>query len=293
MSDGGEIKNIQENIVSIFEKLFVGLQGFNRNPQDYFSASTIGDTVKLTSLFDGKEYDCRTKNDVQRSASDMVKQKSHYDSLINRIDLTHLPDRNREQYFTPQMFNDLCGQHSDILKNADSISVQDYGDKKMAYISFSKDASNSYAGFSISPYNETNNEYIVGFTYKDSLSLPVRYVVLCSDNLEKEIKNITRLNEESFLANKKEGYMFNEDEAPKEQLKQAGLKWNDLSEVQKRDLLRGKETSVITVTGKNDKGKKTFLRGHLQLQRTGASTADFMFRKASKPTRALKINRLK
>jgi len=292
MSDGGEIKNIQENIVGMFEKLFFGLLRLNNNPKDYFSASTMDDeAVKLTSLFDGKEYDCRTKNEAQNSVSEMVTQKNYYDSLINRINLTHPPEIRKEQYFTPQMFNDLGGQHSAILKNADSIGIQEDGDKKVAYIGFNKDASNNYAGFSISPYNESNKEYLVGFASKESLSLPVRYVVLGSDNLEKEIKNTTQLNEKAFLSNKKEGFMFNEEEAPKEQLKEAGLKWKDLSEVQKRDLLTGKETSAVTIAGKNEKGKKIYYRGHLQLHRTGANSADFMFRKTS--SRTLKLNLFK
>jgi hypothetical protein len=291
MSDGGEIKNIQENIVGMFEKLFFGLQQFNSIPDDYFSTSTSGDTVKLSSLFDGREYDCPTKKEIQNSMSDIVAQKNMYDNLLNRMAFIDLPEGNREQYFTPQMFNDLGGQHSGILKNVDSIGVSDYGDKKNAYFNFNKDASRIYSGFSISPYNKTNNEYVVGFIYKDYLSLPVRYVIFDSDNLEKEIKDETQLNEKAFLSNKKDGYSFNGEEVPKDRLKQAGLKWKDLSEVQKRDLLTGKETSPVTITVQNGKGQKKFYRGHLQLHRTGATSADFMFRKTS--ARALKMTLFK
>ena len=90
-------------------------------------------------------------------------------------------------------------------------------------------------------------------------------------------KELVKLNSNAYLSHKKTGYQFDENEVPKDKLKQIGIEWDDLSAVQKNDLLKGRETSAVTVI-RIENGKKKYTREHLQLSRLGANSAEIMFR---------------
>ena len=288
MSDGGEIKNIHENIVNMFEQIFLGLLRLNRKPKDYFSVSKEEEVLNLSSFMDGKDYQCSTQQDIHKAMSEIVSQKNHYDNLVESITFQNTPEVRREEFFTPQMYNDLGKQNSVIIKNTESIHItpvkNETGkltDEKATLLRLKQKASLDYHQIILHPFSADEKEWKVTLI-KDERTYSTRYAR--PEALEKNLQEWTGLNENERIQTK-----FDENEINKEQLKQVGLKWNNLSEVQKRDLLSGKETSAVTITVKNEKGKKTYRRGHLQLQRTNAKTTDFLFRKA--PTQSLKMKR--
>jgi len=274
MSDGADdIAKVQHEAVDVLAKIFIGLGARGRKNDDFFSVKRMGDSVKLTSLLDGKEIDCRTKQDVEKGAANIVGNKNFYDSLIERIPVYDNLKGNANEYFTPKMFNDLGGQDSAILKNIESIGINNYGGIKHSFLAFPNNASADFEGFYLSHHE--NDKYKVGLIGRDGKEM--QWFEVGSKELENKIKEIIQLNEKANLLNKKEGYLFSENEVDKEKLKQFGIKWGDLSEMQKNDLLKGKETSSLTIT-RNTNGKKIYEKGHLKLARTGANSADILFR---------------
>jgi len=275
MSDGADdIAKVQHDVSDAFAKIFFGLAGTRKRQHDYFTFKQFGDLVNVKSVFDGKQEMCLLGKDLEKTISDVVGKTDLYENLTGKIPVHDGMNGNVKDYFTPKMFNDLGGINSDILKNVESIGVNESGLIKQSYLHLANGASPHYTGFFISHHND-NQEYRAGLC--DLQGRIEKWLKFKDNELQKELKDVLKFNEKAHLANKKEGYLFSEDEVSKEKLKQAGIKWSDLSETQKNDLLRGKETSSITIT-RNEKGKKIYEKGHLKLSRTGANSADILFR---------------
>jgi hypothetical protein len=248
--------------------------------ENYFSVLPVNDPekpyIKLTSILDGKEYDCFSKKDIENSMSEIAGNKNKYENIINRKD-SILSSVDNNSYFTVKMYNDLGGQNSAILNNTARFTILDSeeadGVKSKAVVFNLEDgASPNYKSIILSPVE--NGMYKGSFVMEKKLT-PFTF---SPEELEKKLKETIQLNEDAYLSNKKDGYKFNESEVDKESLKESGLRWSNLSEVQKHDLLMGKESSPVTVRGKNAEGKDIYLRGNLQLSRIGANSAEFMFK---------------
>jgi len=291
MSDGDDdIKRMLDDIGDIFFRKnqypFLGRSG-KRSRNDYFSANMVNYADKpylnLTSKLDGTENRCYTKQEAEKTMNDIVDKKNHYDTLIENI-----KEENAGIRFTPQMYNDLGGQNSVLLKNTERMEIVNLFDKFFVQFELNKQASKEYDAFCVRLYNEYDrpDEYIYALRTKGEFPKWEQY--LSGDAaLEKNLMETLALDENACLSNKREGYLFSENEVNKDGLKQAGIKWSDLSEVQKRDLLKGKETTAVTITSKNKKGKNVYQKGHLKLSRINANSADIIFRPTT--TKGLKM----
>jgi hypothetical protein len=279
MSDGSsEIRKILEDAMNIANELCCISSNHKKEAKDYFSSLLVDEAkpyLKLTSLFDGQNYTCYSKEEIEQSVSDIVGKTNLYDHIIQKINEPDHLKGGKNEYFTPQLFNDLGGQNSQILPNIERIEIGDDGDSTYSFLKFSDSASSVHHGFSISHSSDADGVYNVMFRSKDSKNMEWAYCHF--KELERKIKEMSKLNEDAYLINKRHGFKFNEDEVPKHQLKRAGLAWDKLSEVQKRDLLKGEETSSVTVSV-NMNGKNMHYRGHLQLSRINSNSADFIFR---------------
>jgi hypothetical protein len=292
-----DISKVQNEILDIFAKLFFGKAMSNKKMNDFFkiansfsedkkfSMSPVPNNreVTLTSNLDGKAYNCKTREEIEQAASEIINKTNHYDTLLTNIQPyknSNGLEVNKSDYFTPKIFNDLGGEDSDIFKNTKSIQIteNEHNNEKNVILNFIQDASHRYDGLIVRPYSDT--DYMVGLRIKKEDHF--QFFLSPKEELEKNVMDATFFNEYSYLLNKRTGYEYNENEVDKEKLKQAGIKWSDLSETQKIDLLKGKEISSMAITGIDNKGKKVYSKGHLKLSRIDANSAIVLFRPESK-----------
>jgi len=191
-----------------------------------------------------------------------LNKKNHYDRLIETRPLYERIDK----YFTPQMYNDLGGDNSDILKYVKSIDTHNFCDNAHVYFEFTNGASNLCSGFYLLGYDSITGyemvegyggiksddyKYNVGFVLNNQPS--IKWDNVNSDELQSSIQHYMQLNEKACLTEKKNGFQFSENEIPKGELKQAGIKIADLSAVDMNNLRQGKETGEIAIVTKGEK----------------------------------------
>jgi hypothetical protein len=272
MSEGTELSKLGSEVLRLFFMLARSISR-NRTPDDYFTllpADPRKPYIELQRLIDGKSYQCYSVKDIERSLSEVIRTTDIYNNLIlhaNTPDGIHAGD-----VFTPDLFNRLGGYQSDILLNTKEVSVRD---EKSVQLHFLKGASEKGCHALSVEKQHTGDTYSLVF-FSEQGSKEINDVK--ADQLIQTIKNEVLLKNKAYLYNKTNKKLFSMDEIPKDVLKQAGIKWSDLSETNRKALLEGKETAAVTITHKFGNGKKQYSRGYLQLSRTGGNRAEFMFR---------------
>jgi hypothetical protein len=275
MSEGvEEISKLESEVMKMFF-MFACSINRNRTPDDYFTllpADPDKPYIELQRLIDGKSYQCYSVKDIERSLNEIIHHTDMYNNLTMNADVPN--DRiSAKSVFTPDLFNQLGGQNSDILLNTIDISVLS-ADKVRLHL-LKEASAKGYTGITIEKQAETG-KYMLTFC-NDRSSYEVKET--SSEHMIKTIKDEAILKEKAYLDNKTGRKLFTDDEVPKDVLKQAGIKWSDLSETGRQALLEGREASV-TITHKFGNRGKKYSRGYLRLSRTGGNKAEFMFRPA-------------
>jgi len=235
--------------------------------------------VKLTSQ-DGKQYICSAKADIEIAILEMLTKEKIYENTIKRINSGKDVHVDKHSDFTKQMFASLGGVDSELLHNTERMELfKDEHNKISIRFDLNNLASKEYGSVYLRHYTESDRpyEYMVGLR-KHGDNTQIEQYLSNDAQLERFLTEKLVLNEKACLINKKEGYLFNENEIDKAQLKDAGIKWSELSEVQKNDLLKGKETSSVAITRLDKNGKKHYSKGHLKLSRLDANSANVLFR---------------
>ncbi|MDR2233700.1 MAG: DUF4099 domain-containing protein [Tannerella sp.] len=284
MSDGtDDVARLQRDIADVFNQLFFGLgQKKSNNHRDYFSVNQENNNVSIKSHFDGQKVTPDSRKELEKFIAEEVQKTNTYNSTID--DAIGKNRENAGDIFTPKVFMDLGGHNSDLLKCTDKIDIVDFQFEKHIQLNLSKSSSYDYDGVMLNA-NPVDNEYMIGFRKKgESEFLDWSHVP--ADKLEVFIKEKTQLNEKAYLADMKKGFLFKENEIPMKKLKEAGIKWDELSAVNRNQLLKGRETSVLTVKGN---GNNEYKKGHLKLQRTGADSAALMFRQSNHKAMSIKF----
>ncbi|MDR1592763.1 MAG: hypothetical protein LBS16_07810 [Prevotellaceae bacterium] len=276
MAEEHDITKAHIDMLETFTKLFRAFFG-KKEPDEYFKLNLPEDKpyIELTSLLDNRTYPCYSQQDLQNSMRDIIGRTDMYDDLLRNA--AHPDFSKPDEALTPELFNWLGGKNSPLLLNTDNI-VTFNNELKLNLIKGS--AQKGIDAVYIKPMN--NNEYGVTFyqnAVQGELKSVERLINVKTDDLQKEIMRVTQLNEKACFENKEGKKLFSEDEVPKNDLKKAGIEWNKLSEVNKKSLLEGKETSKLTFSQKAG-GKKYFTHGHLQLSRIGGKNAQALFRPA-------------
>jgi spore coat protein U-like protein len=273
MAEETEIAKANIEILDAFFKVFRAcLSDNNKQAYHYFSVQTPVDKeyMNIKNLFDGQIFPCYSKQDVQDSIQHIVTSTDMYNSLINNA--VHIENANPRDALTPELFNCIGGQNSTILMNTDFIQTDDNN----LHIKFITGASNNGTRSIIITPTE-DNHYTIAFNRGEQsgeMLLNVKH-----SELKDKILFVTELNEKAYMQDKANKKMFVENEVPKYDLKKAGIDWKNLSEVNKKALLEGRETSSLTFMTKKN-GLKQYTHGHLQLSRIGGNKAQAMFRPA-------------
>jgi hypothetical protein len=284
MAEEQDLTRAHIDALEIFNKLFRAIFG-KKDPSEYFKVQTPLDKqyIELTSMLDGRTYPCYSKEELQNSMRDIIVRTDMYNELLQNAKSNNFHKPN--DLFTPEMFNQLGGQQSPILLNTNYISMNYTGTgegKTSEVLLHLLDGAAQRGIDAISIRSLGNNEYDIYFN-NHSLDKKRTDVDILEkvkgESLEKEILRITQMNEKAYLDNKADKKLFSENEVPKAVLKRAGIDWENLSEVNKKALLEGRETSQLTFTQKVG-SKKCYTHGHLQLSRIGGNKAQAMFRPA-------------
>jgi hypothetical protein len=271
MSEGEELSKLGSEVMKMFFMFACNIRGSRKKtPEDYFTILPTPPNkpyIELRRLIDGKDYQCYSIKGIERSLNEILRTTDMYNNLTMNANVPDGMDAKR--VFTPDLFNKLGGQNSDILLNTIDISVLS-ADKVQLHLL--KEA--SAKGYTDITIKQDAGKYALEF-YNDRIYYEIKDV--SSENMTRAIKDEALLKEKAYLDNKTGRKLFTDDEIPKDVLKQVGVKWSDLSETNKKDLLEGRE-ALATITHKFGYGGKKHSRGYLQLSRMGGNRAEFMFR---------------
>ncbi|MDR2126822.1 MAG: hypothetical protein LBP63_08340 [Prevotellaceae bacterium] len=276
MAEEQDLTRAHIDSLEIFNKLFRAIFG-KKEPDEYFKIQTPPDKqyIELTSMLDGCTYPCHSKESVQNAMRDIIGSTDMYNELLQKAAPSDL--RKLRDVFTPEMFNRLGGQQSPILLNTNYIAITGgTTDSDLLTLNLSDGAAQKGID-SVSIKQSGNNEYDIHFNNHLSGAHIDRLEKVEGSNLKNEILRVTRMNEKAYLETKTGKKLFSENEVPKADLKKAGIDWKNLSEVNKKALLEGNETSPLTFTQKIG-DKKRYTHGHLQLSRIGGNKAQAIFR---------------
>lgn len=272
MSEEQDLMRAQIDILELFYKIFCTLKGGKKEPNQYFQVQTQPNApyTKLLSLFDKQTFQCYSQQEIERSLQQIVNNTDMYNSLINNA--IHLEKKvDAKSIFTPEIFNSLGGQQSDILLNSSGIALSSNNGMLVNLINGATNT--GYDKIYLAKQHDSN--YIVQFF--GSVTNSERFENVNAKDIQSLVKREAQLNEKAYLDNKTGKQIFSENEIPKSDLKRVGIKWDDLSAVNKKALLDGKETSSLTIQQQMGV-KKQYTHGHLRLARTGGDKAEVMFR---------------
>jgi len=268
--EGQEIAQVQAEMLKVLIMLACSTKQLNNSNTDYLSVLPIDPEkpyIELERTFDGKNYKCYSLEDVQNSHREIVKETDMYNNFVIRADISKNSNlKDAATVFTPELFMKLGGQNSNLLLNTDNISILE--DNK---VSFNLNNNASEIGISSILIKSSGEEFNIGFVGENN-SIANMNVRL--DQFNDVVKNEAKLKDFTNLTEKK---LFEEKDVPKDNLKNAGIKWDELSETNKKSLLDGKETSKLTVTYTQD-NKKNYVSGYLQLSRIGGNKTQILFR---------------
>jgi hypothetical protein len=275
MSEDTGIDKLGSEILRLFFILAGALNRKGDDPLQYFTMLQTEpgkEYIQLQQLLDGKQYQLYSVKDIERSLNEIIRTTDMYNNLTLNADTPY--GISAGSVFTPELFNKLGGYQSDILLNTMDVSVLD---EKSVQLHFLKGASEKGYSSLLIEKQANDNNYSLVFTSERKSG---EFNDVKGEELAQTIKNEASLNDKAYLHNKTGKKLFSTDEIPKDVLKEAGIKWNDLSETNKKALLEGRETSMLTIKHKFGNAKQNCSRGFLQLSRIGGNRAQFMFRPA-------------
>jgi hypothetical protein len=275
MAEDIGIDKLGSEVLRMFFILAGAVNLKENDPLQYFTMlqTELGkDYIQLQQLLDGKPYQLYSVNDIERSLNEIICTTDMYNNLILNA---NKPDGiTPESVFTPELFNKLGGYQSDILLNTIDISV--LSDKSVQLHFLNEASEKRYHSLFIEKQADRDDYSLVFSSERESKEING----VKGEELAQTIKNEASLNDKAYLLNKTGKKLFSTDEIPKDVLKEAGIKWDNLSETNKKALLEGRETSMLTVRHKYGDTKRNCSRGFLQLSRIGGNKAQFMFRPA-------------
>jgi len=274
--EGQEIAQIQSELLKAIMLCLMSAKQMNNNAYDYLTVLPVEPDkpyIELKRLLDDRAYQCFSIKDVERSLKHIINETDMYNNLVMNADVASFQGKaDVKAIFTPDLFNKLGGQNSEILLNTMDIALLKPDTLSLSLIEGASQAGYNAVFLTKKADDKYNVEFVGQHTYKELKDIK-------TDDLKNVIKNEAQIKDKAYLDNKTGKKLFTEDEIPKDQLKRAGIKWSDLSETNKKALMDGKESSAVTISHRfNSDGKKGFTNGHLQLSRIGGNKAQFMFR---------------
>ncbi len=230
--------------------------------KDYFLVSHVPGKpyMSLQSLYDRKEIKCYSKEELINVVNETVQNAELY---------KYLTKKTQGEEFDVGIFNDMGGGKSDLLKN--TLLLESEGNMVKFYLN------DAFEYYDYVVLSKNNDNYDLSISGKGRTLQ--HFYDLSSESLCQTIKQELVFKEKEKLD---KNFLFQRNEIPVNQLKNVGIRIEDLSKSDIKRLMLGEETGILSIKAKDRSSDNIHIQvvaGHIKFGRNPDGTVFAAFRR--------------